>query len=138
MRIYRFEEMFESVAIHRNIKQVRLPYCNTLQSKGYRIAEINGESYAFTKNYDVDDEIYYLGVTNADFIYGKKYLATSDLILNKDSLPFYCLYSRCDSALTPDQQKLKIKMDKDHIKQIEQKRKEAIKEKELRKKKKTK
>lgn len=134
MKIYKFNELFENVAIHKNMKQTRSPYCSVLQTKGYRIANINGEYYAFTKNYDVDDEVYWLGETDLQFVYGKKYLATEDLIQNKDKLPFYSLYSKCDNSLTPEQQKLKLKMLKDNQKRIDQKRKEMQRERTKKKK----
>jgi hypothetical protein len=133
MIVYTFSEMFESVATHKGIRPEKLPYCNTLQSKGYRIARIDGESYAFTKDYEAEDEVYWLGVTNKEFTFGKKYLATTDLLYNKEKLPFYCLYSRCDDSLTPEQQKLRLKFDKEHQKLLDQKKKEKEKKKKTKK-----
>lgn len=129
MKIYKFDELFENIATHKNIKKVQLPYCSVLQTKGYRISNVNGEYYAFTKNYDVDDEVYWLGETDLQFVYGKKYLATEDLLKNKEKLPFYSLYSKCDNTLTAEQQKLKLKLIKDNQKRMEQKRREAKREK---------
>lgn len=136
MKVYKFAELFENVAVHKSIKNVQLPYCSILQTKGYRIANINGDYFAFTKNYDVDDEVYWLGETDLQFVYGKKYIATEDLLLNKEKLPFYSLYSKCDNNLTPEQQKLKLQLIKDNQKRNEQKRKEIEREKELKRNKK--
>lgn len=133
IHIKRFIELNENVGVPKTVRPEKLPYCSVLQTKGYRIAEIGGQKYAFDKRYEVDDEIYWLGQNNINYKYGKKYIATPDVTKDKSNNPFYSLYCKCDPSLTDEERKKILDRDKELEKEKLQKEKE--KEKKIKEKK---
>lgn len=137
IHIKRFEEIFENVAVHRGVKPEKLPHCAEMEAKGYRIATLGGEKYAFHKNYEMDDEIYWFGEDIDEFKNGKKYVATQELISQKENLPFYSIYCKCDPSPTEEQRKIIAEREKEIKKEKERREKERekiIKEKQKKKK----
>ena len=129
-----YDEVFEKLAIHKDFKKENLPYCSVLQNKGYLIIKMNDVGYAFNKNFDLDDEVYWLGKSNENYMYGNKYLVTYDVLENKNSLPFYSLYCKCDDGLTDAEKKMKTQRLKEFYKKNELRKKEFLKKKKLKKK----
>lgn len=122
IRIKRFNELFEAIAVHKDMRAERLPHCSEMQARGYRTAQINGEWFAFQKNFDLDDDIYWLGEDELDYKYGEKYVA--DEITSKKNLPFYSIYCKCDSSLTDEERKRVVERDKEIAKKREQDKRE--------------
>lgn len=137
--IKRFNEILESIATHKSFKVIALPHCSEMQARGYRTAEIRGEWYAFHKDYEADDEIYWLGEDTPYYQYGKKYIATPEVVGDKDNDAFYSIYCKCDPGMTEEQKKLQLERDKEILKRQERIKKEKeklLKEKQAKAKKK--
>jgi len=125
MHIKRFYELSESVAVHRNVKPERLPHCSEMESRGYRVASLKGdEKYAFHKDYEVDDDIYWLGKDIEEFKYGNKYIASQDIVDNKKDYPFYSIYCKCDTSPTDAQKKVIAERERENKKRQEKIQKE--------------
>jgi hypothetical protein len=136
MHIKKFEELFEAQAVHRSVKPEKLPHCSEMQKRGYRIAMIGGQHYAFDKNYEPDDEIYWLGEDTIDYKFGQRYIATVDVTRDRANNPFYSLYCKCDPSPTDEEKKKIEERDKDLEKVRQQRVKEVekiIKEKNKKK-----
>lgn len=134
--IKRFIELFENVGVHKDVKPEKLPHCAEMEAKGYRIAQIGQHKYAFHKDYEADDEIYWLGQDTIDYKYGQKYIATADVASDKKNNPFYTLYCKCDPSPTDEQKKIIAQREKENQKRQELLQKQIKGEQEKKKKKK--
>lgn len=121
----KYNDLFENAGVNKNYKPEKLPHCSEMQSRGYRTATIDNDWYAFQKDFDIDDDIYWLGEDTIDYQYGQKYIATQDIVNDKE-LPFYSIYCKCDPNLTDEERKRIIDRDKE----IEKRRERLKKEKE--------
>lgn len=102
-----------------------LPHCSDMEGKGYRIAWFHNNDenrYAFDKNFEVDDEVYWLGYDTNDYKYGQKYNATEEMVTNKKT-PFYNFYCKCD----PSPNDKEVQMIKDREKEVAKRHKEFTK-----------
>jgi hypothetical protein len=106
IHIKRFDEIYEAVGVPKTVKPEKLPFCSVMDSRGYRIAQIGATKYAFSKNYEPDDVIYWLGQDNEYYKYGQQYIATPDVCRDKKNDAFYALYCKCDPGPTPEQIKI--------------------------------
>jgi hypothetical protein len=123
--VKRFSEIFENIAVHKNVRPEKLPKIADMEAKGYRIAQLSdGNKYAFTKNFDEYDDVYWLGVNNQEYKYGDKISATANIVKNKKGYAFYAIYSKCDTSPTDDQKKAIAERQRD----IEKKQKELQKQ----------
>lgn len=139
MHIKRFNEIFENVATHKNVRPEKLPHCAEMEGRGYRVAEIGGIKYAFHKDYEADDVIYWLGKDTPEYKYGWQYIATPDVTADKKNNPFYALYCKCDPSPTDEQKKILAQREKENAKRQEEIQKEIrglAKEEQKKKKKK--
>jgi len=96
-----FQELNEIVKIRGSVKKEKLPHCEDMEMKGYRIGYLNKSDmsrYAFNKDFEIDDDVYWLGYDNNDYKFGHKYIADQEIVTNKDNLPFYNLYCECDPS----------------------------------------
>lgn len=136
MHVKRFKEIFEAVAVHKSVKPEKLPHCAEMEAKGYRIASIGDDKYAFHKNYEADDDIYWLGKDTPDYQYGKTYIATPDIVADKKHNPFYSIFCKCDPGPTDEQKKIIAEREKENKKRYELIQKQIRGEAEKKKKKK--
>jgi len=133
IRIRRYNDLFEAVAVHKDVKPEKLPHVADMESKGYRIAKLGTETYAFHKNYEADDDVYWLGKNTQDYKFGQKYTATPEMASNKKNYPFYTIYCKCDPSPTEEQKKIIAEREKEYQKRLEEHKKKImgqIKEKE--------
>jgi hypothetical protein len=122
IHIYKFNELNEQVAKHKEYKPEKHPYCVDMENKGYRIGYLKKgdlERFAFDKNFDLDDDAYWLGDNNTEYEFGKKYVADQFMVDNKNKLPFYNLYCKCDNSPNEAQQEMLKKRNKDIAKKQE-------------------
>jgi len=108
IHIKRYNELIkeQSLGIPNYVKPEKIPHCSTMSTKGYKIEHFSDNSYAFNKNYDLDDDVYWLGKNTTDYQYGKKYQVTPEILAKKEHLPFYSMYCKCDPSPTDEQKKM--------------------------------
>jgi len=122
--IKRFFEIFENIAVHKDVRPEKLPHCADMMARGYRVAQLSdGNKYAFTKDFDEYDDVYWLGVDNQQYKYGDKVEATEDMAKNKKNYAFYAIYCKCDTSPTDEQKKMMAERQRE----IEKKQKETQK-----------
>lgn len=124
MYIKRFKDIFEAVAIHKDVRIEKLPHSSEMEARGYRIANIGNDTYAFHKDYYEDDDIYWLGENTDEYRYGSKYLATPVIVSNKKDYPFYAIYCKCDPSPTDAQKKVIEQREKENKKRQQELQKE--------------
>jgi len=127
--IKRFIELNERVATHKEFKPEKLPYCVDMETKGYRIGYLKEgdlDRFAFDKNFDLDDDVYWLGHTNSEYKFGNKYTADQYIVDNKEKLPFYNLYCKCDNSPNEAQQEMLKKKNKELVKKQENMQKKLL------------
>lgn len=127
--IKRFDELNELFNVHNPLSKEKLPYCIDMENKGYRISYLNPhdkDRFAFDKNFEIDDDVYWLGETNADYVFGEKYFATQYMVDNKSKLPFYNLYCKCDPSPNDAQQEVIKKRTREIAKKQEELKRQVI------------
>lgn len=136
MHVKRFNELFEAIAVHKDVKPEILPHAAEMEGKGYRIAMIGVDKYAFHKDYEADDDVYWLGKNTLDYKYGHKYTATPAMVVDKKNLPFYEIYCKVDPSPTDEQKKIIAEREKQNKKRHEELQKQIRGEKKEERKKK--
>lgn len=127
--VKKFEEIYELFNIHNPLSKEKLPYCVDMENKGYRIAYLNPhdeDRFAFDKNFELDDDVYWLGTDNEKYKFGFKYVVDKYIYDNKNKLPFYNLYCKCDPSPNEAQQEMIKKRNKEIIKNQEETKKKII------------
>ena len=122
IHIKKFNELKEAFNTRMPLSKEKLPYCVDMETKGYRIGYLNPhdiERFAFDKNFDIDDDVYWLGEDKVNYKFGEKYTADQYMVNNKNKIPFYNLYCKCDPSPNDAQQEVLKKRNKEIIKNQE-------------------
>lgn len=129
IHIKRFNELNEAFNTRNPMSKEKLPYCVDMENKGYKIAYLNKhdiDRFAFDKNFELDDDVYWMGEDTNDYKFGEKYTADEDIVNDKNKKPFYNLYCKCDPSPNDAQQEIIKKRKKESVKKQEVAKKKLI------------
>jgi len=128
IHIKKFNELY-AFNTRMPLSKDKSPYCSDMESRGYRINYLdpNGsERFAFDKNFEIDDDVYWLGEDTPEYKFGNKYVVDQNIINIKNTQPFYNLYCRCNPSPNKVEQEIIKKRKMEIIKNQEKSKRKLI------------